>query len=125
MSSTQPSPQPVAGEVVGKSIVKTAGSMLFVLLIFLFGLFLIWAWWTGATLERLTGPRQVSFVGLLIGIGVVLFAPLMFASLLHGLIRRERLVLAGDRCSWFTNSRERIRSSCRSLTTTLPARTTR
>jgi len=89
-------PQPVAGEVIGRSVVKTIGSLLLVLLFFLIGIYMIWAWWTETPID-LAGGRRVSGLGFAVGIGVVLFAPLMMAYLVYRLFVPDCLILGPDR----------------------------
>ena len=88
-------PQPVAGEVIGRSVVKTIGSLLLVLLFFLIGLYMIWAWWTETPID-LAGGRRVSGLGFAVGIGVVVFAPLMMAYLVYRLLVPDCLILGSD-----------------------------
>ncbi len=97
MNEPNTSPEPVTGDVVGRSLVKTLGSVLFMILVFVFGLFLIWAWWTDTGFERFGSPHKVTWWGFLLGIGAVLGAPLLVASLVRRLLARERLVIGGDR----------------------------
>jgi hypothetical protein len=86
--------KPVSGEVIGRSILKTIGYQLFLLMIFFVGLFLVWAWWTGFVIP---GDRTVTWWGLLIGVGAVFPAPLLMAESLYRMVKHERLILGEDR----------------------------
>jgi hypothetical protein len=90
-------PQPVAGEVIGRSVVKTIGSMLLVFVFFLIGLFMIWAWWTETAIELPFGRYHVKGLGFVVGIASTLFCPLMIAYLVFRLLVPDCLILGPDR----------------------------
>jgi hypothetical protein len=79
--------------------------ILFLILVFVIGLCLTVAWWTGETGER-SGTFYAkdwldfllgTFWGFLIGIGIVLVTPLLVVSMILELLARERLVIGSDR----------------------------
>ncbi len=87
----------VTGEVYKRSILKTIGSIVFLIFLFFFGLLLVWAWWTGATFQRLGEAHTVTWWGLLIGIGSVLGSPILIVSLIRRALLGERLIIGSDR----------------------------
>jgi hypothetical protein len=98
MSESKPSPpRPVEGVVFGRSAFKTVGFIVLNVLLFLFGLFLIWAKLTDQVLLPGENPKQVTWWGLLIGIGLVLGCPLMIGMLMRSLWVKRRLIIGPDR----------------------------
>src|SRR5438045_1983186 len=91
--SKPPPPGPVDGEVIGRSVTKTLAFILLNVLLFLFGVFLIWARLT----DQVLGSRQITWWGLVLGIGAVLGAPLLAVLLLRSLWVQRRLVIGTDR----------------------------
>jgi hypothetical protein len=95
MSDNTPSaPAPVEGVVFRRSTVKMVGLIALNVLLFLLGLWLIWAKVMGRVLFA---DQEVTWWGLLIGIGVVLLAPVWVALLLRSWWVRRRLVVGADR----------------------------
>lgn len=98
MTNDKPSPPtPVAGVVFGRSAVKAFGFIVLNVLLFLFGVFLIWAKVTNQVLGSGQDTRQVTWWGLLLGVGAVLSAPYMIGALVWALWVNRRLVIGADR----------------------------
>jgi hypothetical protein len=98
MTDRQPSPlTPIDGVIFGRSVAKTFGFIVLNILLFLFGLFLIWAKITDQVLDPGPNAKHVTWWGLLIGIGAVLAAPAMIVLLLRSLWVKRRLVIGADR----------------------------
>ncbi len=90
--------EPVAGEVIGRSIGKILGMSIVLPPIVLVGFGLTAGWLTGRVTDDLVeGPSVVTFWGFLVGLFMLLAGPLWLASLVRRLLIRERLVLGSDR----------------------------
>lgn len=92
-----PPPTPVDGLVFGRSATKTIGLIVVNVLLFLFGVFLIWAWATDQVLNPGPNALRVTWWGVLLGVGVVLGAPFFAVLLLRSLWVKRRLVVGSDR----------------------------
>ncbi len=92
-----PAPRPIDGVVFERSAAKIFGFIVLNAVLFLFGVFLIWAKLTGQVLDRGSNEKQVTWWGLLLGVVAVLGAPAMTFRLVRSLWVRRRLVVGSDR----------------------------
>jgi len=97
MGDFHPIPTPIEGIAIGRSGIKTFGSLLLAVVMLLFGLMLVWVKLTDGTLDEGYHPKKVTWWGLILGIGMVIGAPFMAYSLLRAVWVRRRVVTASDR----------------------------
>jgi len=90
---------PVAQDGIAfrRSIIKTFVFVFLYFLMFCLGLFLTWAKITHQVLDPGPDPKAVTWWGLLIGIAMILLAPLGIKQLVRSLWVKNRLVIASDR----------------------------
>lgn len=84
-------PDVVTGEVIKRSLLKTAGLILVLILFFIFALFLVWVWCVTTLSNATAGTLCTATAAILLG------APILAVSLIHRLLVRERLVIGNDR----------------------------
>lgn len=90
-------PSLVSGHVVRRSVVKTIGTMAFLAVLFVFCLFLVWAKVAGQIIDPSSLPKEVTWWGLILGIGGVLCSPVGIVYLGYLLLVKRRLVIGDDR----------------------------
>ena len=89
--------EPVAGDVVSRSTVKTIGGLILAVLMLLASLFLIWAWFTGFALPLPGGFVTITGLGAVVGVLGLLITPLIILYLGYMLVAQERMILGDDR----------------------------
>jgi len=97
-------PQPVAGEIIERSFFKTLGSFLFAVIMLCAGILLVVAWLSDHVFQDAGEPSKVSLWGFLLGIGLIVFGPILGVFAVCRWLAYERVILGRDRLSRLARS---------------------
>jgi hypothetical protein len=89
--------EPVEGDVIPRSSGKMTAAIGGLVILSLFGVFLIWAYFTGFALPLPSASIQLNWLGAAVGFGAAIIGPLLTFAFAVMLALKERIVLGNDR----------------------------
>ncbi len=89
--------EPVQGDVIPRSTGKMTAAIGGLVVLSLFGLFLIWAYFTGFVLPLPNAEIQLNWLGAAFGFAAAIIGPLLTFAFAVMLALKERIVLGSDR----------------------------
>ena len=89
--------QPVEGDVIPRSTGKMTAAIAGLVVLTLFGIFLIWAYFTGFALPLPGASIQLNWLGGAVGFAAAIIGPLLTFAFAVMLALKERIVLGSDR----------------------------